>query len=35
LHIPTQLANKAACGFYTKLGYKIIEKLIIKHYWRI
>jgi dTDP-4-amino-4,6-dideoxy-D-galactose acyltransferase len=35
LHIPTQLANEAACGFYTKLGYKMIEKLIIKHYWRI
>lgn len=35
LHIPTQLGNEGACGFYTKLGYKIIEKLIIKHYWRI
>lgn len=35
LHIPTQLGNEVACGFYTKLGYKIIEKLIIKHYWRI
>ena len=35
LHIPTQLANEAACNFYTKLGYEIIEQLIIKHYWRI
>jgi dTDP-4-amino-4,6-dideoxy-D-galactose acyltransferase len=35
LRIPTQLQNKQACGFYTKLGYNIIEKTIVKHYWRI
>lgn len=35
LRIPTQLQNIPACHFYTKLGYSINEKLIIKHYWRI
>jgi dTDP-4-amino-4,6-dideoxy-D-galactose acyltransferase len=35
LRIPTQLQNEHACGFYTKLGYNIIEKTIIKHYWRL
>lgn len=35
LRIPTQLQNEQACGFYTKLGYNIIEKTIIKHYWRL
>lgn len=35
LRIPTQLQNKQACGFYTKLGYNIIENTIIKHYWKI
>lgn len=35
LRIPTQLQNKQACGFYVKLGYNIIEKTIIKHYWKL
>ncbi len=35
LRIPTQLQNKQACRFYKKLGYNIIEKTIVKHYWRI
>lgn len=35
LRIPTQLNNEIACKFYERLGYKIIEKKIIKHYWRI
>jgi dTDP-4-amino-4,6-dideoxy-D-galactose acyltransferase len=35
LRIPTQLQNKSACGFYTKLGYNIMEKTIIKDYWRL
>lgn len=35
LIIPTQLQNKQACEFYTKLGYNIIEKAIIKHYWKL
>jgi len=34
LRIPTQLQNKSACSFYTKLGYTIKEKIIIKHYWK-
>jgi dTDP-4-amino-4,6-dideoxy-D-galactose acyltransferase len=35
LRIPTQLKNKQACGFYAKLGYKMIEQISIKHYWKI
>jgi ribosomal protein S18 acetylase RimI-like enzyme len=35
LRIPTQLKNEQACGFYAKLGYKIIEQISIKHYWKI
>jgi dTDP-4-amino-4,6-dideoxy-D-galactose acyltransferase len=35
LRIPTQFQNAIACEFYMKLGYKIIEKKIIIHYWRI
>jgi dTDP-4-amino-4,6-dideoxy-D-galactose acyltransferase len=35
LRIPTQLANEAACSFYQKLGYSIIETTNIKHYWKI
>lgn len=35
LRIPTQLKNEIACKFYERLGYKIIEKKIIKHFWRI
>lgn len=34
LQIPTQKTNIQACGFYTKNGYKIVEKTIIKHYWK-
>lgn len=35
LRIPTQLQNVQACGFYSKLGYNIIEKKIIKHFWKL
>lgn len=35
LRIPTQLQNKPACEFYTKSGYSIIEKTIIKHFWKL
>lgn len=35
LRISTQLQNELACGFYTKLGYSIMKKTIIKHYWRL
>lgn len=34
LRIPTQLQNEGACAFYTKMGYEIIEKKCIKHFWR-
>ncbi len=30
---PTQKENKAACHFYNKMGYRINEEIIIKHYW--
>lgn len=33
LKIPTQAHNKNASGFYTKLGYHIIQQDIIKHFW--
>lgn len=35
LQIPTQFSNDMACNFYNSIGYKIIEKQIIKHFWRI
>ena len=35
LRIPTQLQNKQACDFYTKLGYHIIERIMINHYWKL
>ncbi|AOW08119.1 GNAT family N-acetyltransferase [Flavobacterium gilvum] len=35
LKIPTQIQNEKACSFYTKLGYNIKEKIVIKHYWKI
>ncbi len=35
LKIPTQIQNEKACSFYTKLGYNIEEKIVIKHYWKI
>jgi len=34
LRIPTQLENEAACRFYKKQGYKIIETTQITHYWK-
>lgn len=34
LRIPTQLQNEMACLFYKGLGYDIIEKKCIKHFWR-
>lgn len=34
LRIPTQKENIEACSFYEKLGYKITESTIIKHYWK-
>jgi len=35
LRIPTQLQNELACKFYKGLGYEIIEKKMIKHFWRL
>jgi len=35
LRIPTQYQNELACKFYSKKGYKILDKTIIKHYWKI
>lgn len=34
LNIPTQKENIEACSFYEKLGYKIKQSIIIKHFWR-
>ena len=34
LIIPTQLQNIQACKFYTKLGFKIKNQYIFKHYWK-
>lgn len=34
MEIPTQKENHGACIFYEKLGYKIKEELIIKHFWK-
>ena len=34
LRIPTQKENLPACYFYSKMGYEIIEEIIIKHYWK-
>lgn len=34
LQIPTQSENILACKFYTKMGFKISEQIIIKHYWK-
>jgi len=33
LNIPSQAHNKNATGFYTKLGYQIIQQDITKHFW--
>jgi ribosomal protein S18 acetylase RimI-like enzyme len=33
LNIPTQAQNKNAVGFYKKLGYNIIQREIIQHFW--
>jgi len=35
LRIPTQLTNNEAGEFYTKLGYNIIERTELKHYWKL
>ncbi len=35
LRIPTQLQNEGAYAFYTKMGYQIIEKKILKHLWKL
>ena len=34
LLIPTQLENVIACNFYSKMGYKISEKIVVKHFWK-
>lgn len=34
LRIPTQLKNEAACSFYKKQGYKVVETTHIMHYWK-
>jgi dTDP-4-amino-4,6-dideoxy-D-galactose acyltransferase len=33
--IPTQLQNEMACGFYTKMGYQLIDSTILKHFWKL
>jgi dTDP-4-amino-4,6-dideoxy-D-galactose acyltransferase len=35
LRIPTQSTNSEAGEFYTKLGYKVIERTEINHYWKL
>lgn len=34
IFIPTQEKNEVACKFYIKQGYNVIEKKVIKHYWK-
>lgn len=34
LRIPTQMENKAACAFYVKQGYSVIETNYITHFWK-
>lgn len=34
LRIPTQLGNDGAMRFYSALGYKEIERIQLKHYWK-
>lgn len=34
LRIPTQEENIGACTFYKKIGYSVMEKTFIKHYWK-
>lgn len=34
LRIPTQMENRAACLFYEKMGYSIVESEFVKHYWK-
>lgn len=34
LRIPTQMENKAACSFYKKQGYSVIETNYITHFWK-
>lgn len=34
LRIPTQLQNETACAFYKKIGYEVIQRKIISHYWK-
>jgi ribosomal protein S18 acetylase RimI-like enzyme len=35
MRVPTQKENEAACRFYMKLGYSVMEISFIKHYWKI
>ena len=35
LRIPTQLENKQACSFYINKGYKIKNRKILKHFWKV
>ena len=34
LRIPTQEENWKACKFYKNMGYAVLEKMSIKHYWK-
>ena len=34
LRISTQLQNVSACNFYLKLGYEVLKKKMISHYWK-
>lgn len=35
LVIPTQKENTGACKFYSKVGYSIVEQIVISHFWRV
>lgn len=35
VRIPTQLQNEAACRFYTKMGYQMVDSKILKHFWKL
>lgn len=34
INIPTQLINEAAVCFYKKIGYSVVKRINIKHFWK-
>jgi ribosomal protein S18 acetylase RimI-like enzyme len=34
MRIGTQEANQPACSFYKKLGYEVVERVRVGHYWK-